>query len=113
MEKPLFGKRVIWSEIIEAKEFVDSKYGIKERDKEASFGEFSITWLKSKSDSAMSKETPSFDVYCIFGFCDSKSQTMLPAKGRKCWRVKESEDLRFGTIVWKKNEGSDCEFGRV
>ena len=43
----------------------------------------------------MSKETPSFSVYCIFGFCDSKSQTMLPAKGRKCWRVKESVDLRL------------------
>jgi hypothetical protein len=47
------------------------------------------------------------------GFGESEGQTILPAKGRKCWRVKESEDLSFGTRFWKKKVGCDCEFGRV
>jgi len=32
---------------------------------------------------------------------------MLPAKGRKSWKVKESEDLRIGTSFWEKKEGCD------
>jgi hypothetical protein len=47
------------------------------------------------------------------GFGESEGQTMLPAKGRKCWRVKESEVLSFGISLWKKDEGCDWEFGRV
>jgi hypothetical protein len=56
-----------------------------------------MTRSKSASDSAMSKETPSFGVYRTIGCEDSEGQTILPAKGRKCWRVKESDDLRIGT----------------
>ncbi|KAI5432266.1 hypothetical protein KIW84_036130 [Lathyrus oleraceus] len=116
MLKPELGKRVIWIEITEAHKCDDSKLGIKERDKEASWGEFPMTCWKSASDSAMSKETPlslSLGLNCMNGFEESEGQTILPAKGRKCWRVKESEDLRFGTICWKKKEGWECESWRA
>ncbi|KAK2359549.1 phenolic glucoside malonyltransferase [Trifolium repens] len=74
-----------------------------------------MTRLKSESDSAMSKETPSssLGLNWMNGLGESEGQMILPAKGRKCWRVKESEVLSFGTMFWKKKEGCDCEFGRV
>jgi hypothetical protein len=62
----------------------------------------------------MIKETPSsLGLNWMNGCAESEGQTILPTKGKKCWRVKESEDLRIETSFWKKKEGCDCEFGRV
>ncbi|KEH21664.1 hypothetical protein MTR_7g013920 [Medicago truncatula] len=68
----------------------------------------------SSSHYAKSKETPSsFGLNWMIGFGELEGQTMLPAKGGNFWRVKESEDLSFGTRFSTKKEGCDCEFGRV
>jgi len=114
MEKPLFGKKVICKDITEAWESDDSKCGTKERDSEASRGELSKLWLNFASSlhCARTNNTPSPGLNWMKGLPEWEGQMIFPAKGGKCWRVLESEVLRFGSTLWKKKEGLEWGRGR-
>jgi len=45
------------------------------------------------------------------GCGESECQTILPSKGRKCLRIKESEDLRLGTIFGRRKKGVIVNLG--
>jgi len=59
-------------------------------------------WLKSALDSTMVKGTVSSSVQRMKGLWGGGGQRRFPARGKKCWRIRERDCLRVGSVVSQK-----------